>query len=89
MPVAFIPGVTGSLYNQFALTVAISFGISAFNSLTLTPALSAAFLRHRGETKFPPFRWFNQGFDWLAHNYAQGVRKLVQWHWAVASHCSS
>ena len=60
VPVAFIPGVTGSLYNQFALTVAISFGISAFNSLTLTPALSAAFLRHRGETKFPPFRWFNQ-----------------------------
>jgi len=47
VPVAFIPGVTGRLYNQFALTVAISVGISAFNSLTLSPALSAAFLRHR------------------------------------------
>ena len=47
MPVAFIPGVAGRLYNQFALTVAISVGISAFNSLTLSPALSAAFLRHR------------------------------------------
>jgi len=47
IPVAFIPGVSGRLYNQFALTVAISVGISAFNSLTLSPALSAAFLRHR------------------------------------------
>ena len=46
VPVAFIPGVAGRLYNQFALTVAISVGISAFNSLTLSPALSAAFLRH-------------------------------------------
>ena len=52
IPVAFIPGVAGRLYNQFALTVAISVGISAFNSLTLSPALSAAFLRHRGETTF-------------------------------------
>ena len=49
VPVAFIPGVAGRLYNQFALTVAISVGISAFNSLTLSPALSAAFLRHRGD----------------------------------------
>ncbi len=53
IPVAFIPGVAGRLYNQFALTVAISVGISAFNSLTLSPALSAAFLRHRGEPTFP------------------------------------
>ncbi len=67
IPVAFIPGVAGRLYNQFALTVAISVGISAFNSLTLSPALAAAFLRHRGETTFAPFRWFNAGFDWLAH----------------------
>ena len=48
VPVAFIPGVAGRLYNQFALTVAISVGISAFNSLTLSPALAAAFLRDTG-----------------------------------------
>src|ERR1700691_4251803 len=54
VPVAFIPGVTGRLYNQFALTVAISVGISAFNSLTLSPALSAAFLRHRPPPDFAP-----------------------------------
>ena len=71
IPVAFIPGVAGRLYNQFALTVAISVGISAFNSLTLSPALSAAFLRHGGPPSFAPFRWFNAGFDWLSHAYAR------------------
>jgi hydrophobe/amphiphile efflux-1 (HAE1) family protein len=83
VPVAFIPGVAGRLYNQFALTVAISVGISAFNSLTLSPALSAAFLRHRGPTTFPPFRWFNAGFDWMSHAYARGVGHLVRWRWAL------
>ncbi len=83
IPVAFIPGVSGRLYNQFALTVAISVGISAFNSLTLSPALSAAFLRHRGETQFVLFRWFNAGFDWLSHAYAHGVRILIKLRWAM------
>jgi hydrophobe/amphiphile efflux-1 (HAE1) family protein len=76
IPVAFIPGVAGRLYNQFALTVAISVGISAFNSLTLSPALSAAFLRARPHTHFPPFRWFNAGFERLAHGYASAVRGM-------------
>ncbi len=83
IPVAFIPGVSGRLYNQFALTVAISVGISAFNSLTLSPALSAAFLRHRGAPQFPPFRWFNAGFTRLAHGYANSVRHLVRPRWAL------
>jgi hydrophobe/amphiphile efflux-1 (HAE1) family protein len=83
IPVAFIPGVAGRLYNQFALTVAISVGISAFNSLTLSPALAAAFLRHRGETTFAPFRWFNAGFDWLARSYSRSIRTLVRLRWAM------
>src|SRR5271167_4579095 len=83
IPVAFIPGVAGRLYNQFALTVAISVGISAFNSLTLSPALSAAFLRARPHTRFPPFRWFNVGFEWLADGYARAVRGLIRWRWAM------
>src|ERR1700735_5005657 len=83
VPVAFIPGVTGRLYNQFALTVAISVGISAFNSLTLSPALAAAFLRHESRASFPPFRWFNAGFDRLSHGYAKLVRVLIGWRWAV------
>jgi hydrophobe/amphiphile efflux-1 (HAE1) family protein len=83
VPVAFIPGVAGRLYNQFALTVAISVGVSAFNSLTLSPALSAAFLRHRGEVTFPPFRWFNLGFGWLANAYAGSVRVMVRLRWTI------
>jgi HAE1 family hydrophobic/amphiphilic exporter-1 len=83
VPVAFIPGVSGLLYNQFALTVAISVAISAFNSLTLSPALSAAFLRHRGETNFFLFRWFNQAFHWLAAFYARSVHVFVRWRGAV------
>src|SRR5271156_4904168 len=83
IPVAFIPGVAGRLYNQFALTVAISVGISAFNSLTLSPALSAAFLRARPHTRFPPFRWFNAGFEALSHGYARAVRGLIRWRWAM------
>jgi HAE1 family hydrophobic/amphiphilic exporter-1 len=75
--------VAGRLYNQFALTVAISVGISAFNSLTLSPALSAAFLRHRGEVRFAPFRWFNSGFSWLSHAYAESVRVLIRWRVAM------
>jgi hydrophobe/amphiphile efflux-1 (HAE1) family protein len=83
VPVAFIPGVAGHLYNQFALTVAISVGISAFNSLTLSPALSAAFLRHRGETTFAPFRLFNAGFHRLSHAYAGFVRTLIRVRWIM------
>ncbi|RWP49847.1 efflux RND transporter permease subunit [Mesorhizobium sp.] len=83
VPVAFIPGVSGRLYNQFALTVAISFGISAFVSLTLTPALSAAFLRHRPATQFVLFRWFNTGFERLSHAYAHGVRFLIRLRWIM------
>jgi hydrophobe/amphiphile efflux-1 (HAE1) family protein len=83
VPVAFIPGVAGHLYNQFALTVAISVGISAFNSLTLSPALSAAFLRPRHDAHFFLFRWFNAGFDWLSHSYAHSVRWLIRLRWAM------
>ncbi len=83
IPVAFIPGVTGRLYNQFALTVAISVGISAFNSLTLSPALSAAFLRPRPHAQFVLFRWFNAGFYRLSHAYAESVRRFIRLRWAL------
>ncbi|MDZ5450599.1 multidrug efflux RND transporter permease subunit [Labrys sp. ZIDIC5] len=83
VPVAFIPGVAGQLYNQFALTVAISVGISAFNSLTLSPALSAAFLSHKPASRFFLFRWFNAGFDRLSHGYAASVRGFIKLRWLM------
>ena len=72
------------------LTVAISVAISAFNSLTLSPALSATFLRHRPKGRFVLFRWFNAGFDWLAHSYSRAVRQFIRfgWRWPSSS-CSS
>jgi HAE1 family hydrophobic/amphiphilic exporter-1 len=70
VPVAFIPGLTGRLYNQFAMTIVFSFLFSAFNSLTFTPAMARLFLKPKhGETKFPPFRWFNRGLKWVEDSY--------------------
>jgi HAE1 family hydrophobic/amphiphilic exporter-1 len=70
VPVAFIPGLTGRLYNQFAMTIVFSFIFSAFNSLTFTPAMARLFLKPKhGETKFPPFRWFNRGMKWIEDSY--------------------
>lgn len=69
VPVAFFPGTTGQLYRQFALTLAISVGISAFNALTLTPALSALLLRHEGSSN-----WFFSIINW----FLDAVRALFE-----------
>src|SRR4051812_33936708 len=70
VPVAFIPGLTGRLYNQFAMTIVFSFVFSAFNSLSFSPAMSRLFLRPKqGETKFFLFRWFNAGLRWVENSY--------------------
>lgn len=73
VPVAFIPGMTGQLYNQFALTIAIAVGLSGFNSLTLSPALAAVMLRPETEEKNRFFRAFNSSFDKLSNAYANSV----------------
>ena len=84
VPVAFIPGVAGRLYNQFALTVAISVGISAFNSLTLSPALSAAFLRHRGEAQLRAVPLVQQPASTGCRTpMPHGVRVLIRLRWAM------
>ena len=83
VPVAFLPGVTGRLYNQFALTIAIAVAISAFNSLTLSPALCAVLLRHRAPPRFALFRAFNAGFTRGAEAYARAIRRLIGVRWAA------
>ncbi|PWT82505.1 MAG: hydrophobe/amphiphile efflux-1 family RND transporter, partial [Acidobacteria bacterium] len=62
VPTAFIPGVTGRLYQQFAVTIAVSVIISALNALTLSPALCALLLKPGSKTKPWFFRWFNDSF---------------------------
>src|SRR5437870_726458 len=62
IPTAFLPGITGRLYQQFALTIAISVIFSAFNALSLSPALSAMLLRPRKQVR-GPLGWFYRGFN--------------------------
>jgi multidrug efflux pump len=89
VPVAFIPGLTGQFYKQFALTIAISTVISAFNSLTLSPALAALLLRGHHAPKDAPtrvidrlfgwlFRPFNRFFDKAASGYVSAVRGILR-----------
>ncbi len=84
VPVAFIPGLTGKLYNQFALTIVFSFVFSAINSLTFSPAMSRLFLRPRhGEPKFFFFRWFNHGMRWLENSYDAFLEFTAHQWWTI------
>jgi HAE1 family hydrophobic/amphiphilic exporter-1 len=84
IPTAFLPGITGRLYQQFALTIAISVILSAFNALSLSPALSALLLRPRKKTRGPLgwlFDRFNRVFGSATHGYVNlsrlAIRKAV------------
>src|SRR5688500_6064734 len=89
IPTAFISGLTGQFYKQFAITIAISTVISAFNSLTLSPALCAALLKPHGQradvlTRIMDkslgwiFRPFNRAFDWAGRKYSAGVSSILR-----------
>ena len=83
VPVALFPGTTGILFRQFALTIAFSVAISAFNALTLTPALSAIFLgKHRERAKGRFFKLFNDVFNAGAGFYRSTVRRALGWRLA-------
>ena len=81
VPTAFIPGITGKLYQQFAVTIAISVLLSAFNALTLSPALAALLLRPKTESqgllrRF--FDWFNRIFERATEGYVRWSAVLLQ-----------
>jgi multidrug efflux pump len=89
VPTAFITGITGQFFRQFALTIAVSTIISAFNSLTMSPALGVILLRPHGEqkdilTRFFNgtlgwfFRGFNKAFDWMIDRYGRSVAGIVR-----------
>jgi HAE1 family hydrophobic/amphiphilic exporter-1 len=74
IPTAFIPGITGRLYQQFAVTIAISVLLSAFNALSLSPALSGLLLRPKKQSKGPLaifFGWFNRAFGRATDGYVR------------------
>jgi HAE1 family hydrophobic/amphiphilic exporter-1 len=80
VPVALFPGTTGILFRQFALTIAFSVSISAFNALTLTPALSAILLgKHRERAKGFFFRWFNKAVEKGTEAYRRSIGYVLQW----------
>jgi hydrophobic/amphiphilic exporter-1 (mainly G- bacteria), HAE1 family len=81
IPTAFIPGITGRLYQQFAVTIAISVIISAFNALTLSPALGALLLRPKKEVKGPLgkfFAAFNRVFGRMTNGYVNWCALLIR-----------
>jgi multidrug efflux pump len=84
LPSIFIPGITGRLFSQFAVTIAISVLISAFNALTLSPALSAMILKHKKAGRGPLakfYGWFNRVFGRATNGYVRvcgaAIRKLA------------
>jgi hydrophobic/amphiphilic exporter-1 (mainly G- bacteria), HAE1 family len=84
LPTIFIPGITGKLYQQFAVTIAISVIISAFNALTLSPALASLILKPKKQTRGPLgafYRWFNTAFGKATNGYVKlsgwFIRKFV------------
>jgi hydrophobe/amphiphile efflux-1 (HAE1) family protein len=94
VPTAFIPGISGEFYRQFALTIAVATVISAFNSLTLSPAVASRVLKAHGEGEPPVqgqgigaraergldafFDRFNRGFDWVASRYGAIVMRVTR-----------
>src|SRR5712664_2441469 len=81
VPTAFIPGITGRMYQQFAVTIAVSVLISAFNALTLSPALSALLLRPKRDMRGPLggfFRAFNRWFARATNGYVGACGHLIR-----------
>src|ERR671930_230522 len=81
IPTAFVPGITGRMYQQFAVTIAVSVLISAFNALTLSPALAALLLRPKREVRGPLgsfFRGFNRYFAVVMEGYLHGSTLFIR-----------
>ena len=77
VPVGFIPGVSGTLFRQFAVTISVAMLISAINALTLSPALCGVFLRHRGRPR-GPVGLVLRGIDRVRNGYAAVVQRLLR-----------
>jgi multidrug efflux pump len=78
VPAAFLPGTTGQLYKQFAITIAISVAISGFVALTLTPALCGVLIRHTTPPQRGFFAWFNRKFDAFTQAFGRTVVLVIR-----------
>jgi len=77
-PVAFLPGISGELFRQFAVTISSAVAISAINALTLSPVLTSLFLATPKEAKRGPFAWFNKGLDGARNGYVSVVGLIAR-----------
>jgi len=81
IPVAFLGGISGQIYRQFALTIAASVLLSAFSALSLSPALSAMLLKPHRASRGPAtrlFGYFNSAFEWTTNTYLRGVGLMIR-----------
>ena len=85
IPVSMVPGITGALYQQFALTISFAVLVSSLNALTLSPAIAAIIIKRRGkdEKKFVGFTLFEKGFGWLTDRYTDLITLLVKVRYVV------
>jgi HAE1 family hydrophobic/amphiphilic exporter-1/multidrug efflux pump len=78
VPIAFLGGLTGELYRQFAITISIAVTLSGMVALTMTPSLCVLILRHEHKRSNRFFRWFNDWFHRVTGRYVQGVGLLIR-----------
>ena len=86
LPAAFLPGLTGQLYQQFALVIAATAVISAINAVTLKPVQAALWMRpiKPVDQRALPFRLFDRGFNRVEHGYARLLSRLLRWRYWIA-----
>ena len=85
VPVAFFPGTTGRLYAQFSMTIAFAVALSAFNAVTLTPALSGLLLDRESHHKGRFFTFFERIITGGTHVYVRALRRGIAWRWAFVA----
>jgi multidrug efflux pump len=78
VPAAFLPGTTGQLYKQFAITIVISVAVSGFVALTLTPAMCGSFLKHNPPAQRGFFAWFNRQVDRITQAFGHAVMWVIR-----------
>ena len=83
IPAAFLPGTTGQLYKQFAITIVVSVVVSGFTALTLTPAMCALMLKHNPPPQRGFFAWFNRQVDKVTRGFGHAVELVIK-RWIVA-----
>lgn len=81
-PVAFLSGLSGELYRQFAVTIAVSVVVSGVVAVTLTPAMCALLLDREPRKVWAPFRWFNRLFDYITNSFVFGVETIIK-RWVI------